>query len=187
MKKKILPFIVFAALPLFADDAEIFGELNSAYKSSAFPSAVEYAVRMEKEYPRSVFLGRALRIKGECLYYLSRYDEAIPVLEEAVQKSRGDISVIVPSYYFKGKAQTAVDDEDDALNSFYSAMKESPSKKSKEEARFYFLSESSAARIFHSREDYDAAVMLLEDCISNGNNFEGLFFYCSSLLDINSL
>lgn len=172
--KKILPaFFLLAAAgnSLYADDTAIFSELNSAYKSGAFPSAIEYSVVLEKEYPRSVLAGRSLAIRGECLYRLGRYDEAVSVFNEAQPLVKNEKEVLLSCCYYRGKALTALSKSIPALRSFYDAMSFRSTEPSSKENRFYYLSETAAASVFYGSGEYAEAVPLLEDAVANAAFF----------------
>ncbi|MBP5251517.1 MAG: tetratricopeptide repeat protein [Treponema sp.] len=171
IKKTVLSGVLALLSYSYADDAQLFGELNSAYRSGAFPGVVEYAVQLENEYPRSVLLGRALSLKGESLFKLGRCDEAVPVLERAIPLCKNDTELLLSSYLYAGKSSAFLLENTKALNFFYDALKINTDTLSDKEKQLRFLCETEAARIFYDSEDYKNAVLLLEDAVNNGSYF----------------
>src|SRR5574344_702136 len=86
MKKYIFIFLLCTS-ELFATSFEtevsLFGELTSAYNSKFYPGAVQYAERIEENFPDSALLGETLLIKGESLVKLNFYNEACYTLLNA--------------------------------------------------------------------------------------------------------
>ena len=104
--KIFLCVLAFMQLSLFsaaATDASLFGEVNAAYKSSAWPGAIDYADTLVSQYPRSPFIAKALSLKAESLYHLGRVEEACGVFEEAISLASDDGELLVRDYYWLGR------------------------------------------------------------------------------------
>ncbi len=150
------------------NETALFSELNAAFKTKAYPATVEYAVKLEENFPKSVFMPQILVCHGESLFYLSRYDEAINILESASSYSEGDAELYARSNYFLGRSYAAKEEYSDALYAFYDVLhKGLPS--SREAARYYYLSVLYSAKTYVITEYFDRAEPLLENAAASGD------------------
>lgn len=159
-------------------DASLYGEITSAYASTAYPSVIEMACRMEKEYPRSLYIAKAMAYKGECQYRLSKYYEAEETLRETILVAEGDPDSMVASWYWLARTQQALGRFDESLASYYSTLdvykkgfkrrNQTPTERSK---RFNALAVYNAANVMVITERYGEAVPLYERVLKTGDTY----------------
>ncbi|MCR5217131.1 tetratricopeptide repeat protein [Treponema sp.] len=163
--------LLLAGGRIFANDARVYSDIKSAYYSGAFPAAIEYAITMEEEYPRSLLLGKALSFKGRSYFRLGRYEDACLSLTKACQLASGDEDLLCPSLYWLGRAYAARQEDTYALNAFYESCRIFRNRRPDSLEEYYYLSLMNAAGVFYSQNKFGQAVELLETCLSGGDKF----------------
>ena len=66
----------------FSKDSALFKKIDSAYSGAFYPAVIEYSSQLQKEFPSSPFLEKALLCKGESFFYLGRFEDSIQTLNE---------------------------------------------------------------------------------------------------------
>lgn len=177
--KIFLCVLAFMQLSLFsaaATDASLFGEVNAAYKSSAWPGAIDYADTLVSQYPRSPFIAKALSLKAESLYHLGRVEEACGVFEEAISLASDDGELLVRDYYWLGRMYLMRQKLSSAQKNFvrgaavYRERFSSNSDMGKT-SRFYFLNVLWGGRAFYWDGKYKEAVLPFEEVIISGSHY----------------
>ncbi len=173
----ILSFFVFS-IEIFAaskTDTSIFAELKSAYSSGAYPGVIEYAVELETKYPRSLLMPKVFLYKGESLYKLSRFDEALSSLENCINLSEKDSQTLILAYYFSGLSYFAMENYPESQEAFYNscAAYSNAKNKGKFTEKIDFVYENSimyAGQAFYKNHQFLNAEHLLENTVCNGKN-----------------
>ena len=106
---------IACAAPL-ETDVSLFAELSSAYNSGFYPGAVQYAERLEKQFPDSAALGAALLIKGESLVRLNLFFEAENTLRAAQKSTETDTVLLNDCSYWLARAHEGLGNSTEALN-----------------------------------------------------------------------
>lgn len=182
MKKVLtvcLPFFLSAAFfaSPFETDVSLFAELSSAFHSGFYPGAVQYAERLEKQFPDSASLGEALLIKGESLVHLNDFSEAEKTLLTARIHTETSPVLLNNCSYWLGRACEGAGNSAEALDWYYqycasadaSSFSDSSAVSGKTE--YYASAVYHTAGIFYGRGAYDKAVPFLEYVVENGEKF----------------
>ena len=188
-KKKAVAFFsvlisscLLYALPAVSDasDSRLYSEIVSAYSGAAYPSVVEYADELEKNYPESMYLDKSLIYKGESLFLLGRHKDAENVLLEASSKDDPDIKV--QSLYWLGRSRLAMSKNNEALDSFFKCCQISKFNRiSKKSENYYNLSLYYAGETYFAQEDYKNAIPVFESIVSRGDDYQ-VSLYCDSFI-----
>lgn len=171
LKKFLFFSLIIFSFKAFSSDVRVFSDIKSAYYSSAYPAAIEYAVIMEEEYPRSVLLAKALSLKGRSYFKLSRYEEAAAALQKACSSASSDKELLASSFYWLGKSYASSNKDALALNAFYTSCSHCDIKEKASFNEYYYLSLMNAAAVFYKIKDYKNACKILESCITFGNEY----------------
>lgn len=180
MKKKSVFFIVYSIIlcEIFASDISLFNEINLSFKNKFYPGTVEKVHELEKNYPESVYLQKALLLKAQSLVEMSLYDDAIEALQKVLSQTRFGSSEYSNCNFLFGKVFYLKGDGKKALNYFYEACNSSLTSKNLE---YYNPSVFYSAQIFYSLEDYKNAIPLFEyilytpeSCSSNDDYYDCL-------------
>lgn len=153
-------------------DSSLFGEIQSAYSSGAYPGTMEFSVQMEKNFPLSLLIPRTLLLKGKSFYHLARYSEAAETLEKAGELAGDDSETAAESLYWKGRSEFALADYSKAASSFYEVCFRYSEKNLPDSVRtFYNMSVLYAGKSFYRLNEFAKAVPLFEKVISGGNEY----------------
>lgn len=155
-------------------DASLYSELTAAYESRAFPGVIEYASRIENNFPRSLYLGQALSAKGEACFKLGRFDEAIAALEKGASLSSKDFSCKVKCSYWGGRTYMEEGEYEKAISCFYKVLSICKTKKSLLNSQELKLADKSyyyAALSYCTLEKYQPSIALLEHVAESGNAY----------------
>lgn len=186
MKNKVRFFLLPALFCLLASgmlaaaerkstDAELFGELCAAYQNSAYPAVIGFAEQMEKAFPRSGYMARALIYKAESYYALSRYSDAAREFTRALPFCANDTDLYVQAGYWQGRSYFQLKDYGSALKSFYVSARRyrsSPeNSSSKKTDRFFALDILYAGNCYAAMGEHEKALPLFEHVVSDGASY----------------
>lgn len=172
MKRTLLTVcavLIFTAVNgVFAEqsDVNLFNELSAAYSSGFYPGAVSYADRLASEYPRSLFIGRALTVKGECLVRLGQTEDALSALEQAQLYVKDDKKLLLACSYWKARALYARADYAEAVSLFHSYCAIGG-----ENGEFFSSCVLYAGRSLYVQNSYKEACPLFEYVVRNGKQY----------------
>ncbi len=152
----------------------LYSQLTFAYNSGFYPGAMQFAERIQEEYPDSFFIGEALLVKGECQVRLGL--EAEETLAEAVRLNASDRTKLSASYYWLSRSYELSGAKHKALENYLECMKVGAGK-------YFYPSILNAANVFVKLEDFENAIPLYEAVLENGNEFS-LDQYADALLNL---
>lgn len=160
-KKILLIFCLLSAIILncFSSELSLYSEINLAFKNHFFPGSVEKASQMEKEYPDSVFLQKALLLKAESQINMQLYDDALVSLSKAENQLHFGMEEYSYCNFLYGKTFYLKKEPKKSLEYFYKACNSSLTSKNLE---FYNPSVFYSAKIFYDLEKYNDAIALME-------------------------
>ena len=160
-KKNLLIFCLLSAIILncFSSELSLYSEINLAFKNHFFPGSVEKASQMEKEYPDSVFLQKALLLKAESQINMQLYDDALVSLAKAENQLHFGMEEYSYCNFLYGKTFYLKKEPKKSLEYFYKACNSSLTSKNLE---FYNPSVFYSAKIFYDLEKYYEAIPLME-------------------------
>lgn len=180
MKKYIFIFLLCTS-ELFATSFEtevsLFGELTSAYNSKFYPGAVQYAERIEENFPDSALLGETLLIKGESLVKLNFYNEACYTLLNAKKYTETNEVLLNKCNYWLARVYDFIGNYPVALEFYYEYCENAVAKgfltsgKITESSKYYPEAILNSARLNYRNKNFIEAISLFEYVIQNGNNF----------------
>lgn len=181
LKNLLLCFFAVAggACFSFSKDSALFKKIDSAYSGASYPAVVEYSSQLQKEFPSSPFLEKALLYKGESFFYLGRFEDSIQVLNGLSSSENNETKIF--AQYWKGRSEFSLQDFSAALNSFYAVASISSgfNKKNKEINFVYKNSIYYAGLCSYSLRQYEKCIPIFESIISS-NEYENSIF-CNSL------
>ncbi len=169
MKKKLCLLSLLLLIPIFGfsvdfdTDVFLYNQLSFSYNSGFFPGVIQYAERIENDFPDSPFKCEAILKKGECLVRLGMHDEAETVLLNSIQINASDSKMFSSSCYWLAKSYELSGDTKKALDAYRECMK------AREE--FFSISVINSADIFFNANDFNSSVPLYEFVLENGNLF----------------
>lgn len=158
-------------------DLSIMRDILQSYSSFSFPGVVQFVNELEETSPASLYIGKALCLKGESLYRLGRSREALDVLDRAVNANRNDSELCIQSWYWKGRVEYDLGFYETASISFFRGMeiyKEKFSSIMPENDnvnRFNELSILFGGRCFFAMEKYEEAIPLFEYVVGHGRDY----------------
>ena len=168
---------IACAAPL-ETDVSLFAELSSAYNSGFYPGAVQYAERLEKQFPDSAALGEALLIKGESLVRLNLFFEAENTLREVRKSTETDDVLLNDCSYWLARAYEGLGNSTEALNWYYDYCAHtaetvaSDGGKLSSRKKYYAAALCDSGRIFYNKGEYSRAVPFLEYAVQNGEKYD---------------
>ena len=184
----VLSFVCIVS-PLTAQnassDSSLFSELHSAYQSKAYPAVVEYGAQLEAQYPHSLYLGQVLAYKGESLFKLGRFDEAVQTLEQALPLCKDNTALQIQSWYWEGRSLYELQSYDKALVSFNNAcvLFKNGTSDNKKTTSFNAHSFLYAGKSYYEKKQFAEAVPLFEYVTANGEQY-GTAEYSAAFLQL---
>ena len=170
MKKIILSFCASVLTTgLFASgfetDVSLFNELSSAYNSGFYPGAVQYAEKLNEDFPESAYIGSALVMEGESLVRLGQYEEAFDILKKA-EDLDNDAELKSACKFYLARCYDNAKVYETALSYYYEYCRSM-----KEKGRLYPNAVLNAGFIYYKTSEYKKAVKNLEYAVKNGNRY----------------
>ncbi len=174
MKKLLRCFLLLSsfAFPFsgFALSSEtevsLYNQLSFSYNSGFYPGCLQYAERLQEEYPDSYFLGRTLRIKGECLVRTFDFDRAEEALSQAILLNREDEETLLDSHYWLGRCYELTGVKEKALSNYAECVQ-------KKDSRYFCEALTNSGDIFIQNGEFEKALPLFEYVVENGQFFSG--------------
>ena len=181
LKNLFLCFCVSAggACFSFSKDSALFKKIDSAYSGAAYSSVIEYSSCLQKQFPSSPFLEKALIYKGESFFHLGCFEDSIETLNELSSSEKFETKIFAK--YWKGRSEFSLEDFSAALDSFYSVAAISSDFKGKnEEINFVYKNSIYYAGLCsYSLQQYEKCISIFESIISS-NEYENDIL-CNSL------
>ena len=162
----LLPFSAFCQSWEKGVETEVslYNSLSFSYNSGFYPGCLQYAERLEEKYPDSYFLGRTLRIKGECLVRTFAFDQAEEVLSQAILLNREDEENLLDSCYWLGRYYELTGLKEKALSNYAICLENRT-------CRYFSEALLNSGDIFIKDGDFEKALPLFEYVVENGNLF----------------
>lgn len=177
----LLPFLGFSLSsgnPSGASETEVslYNQLTFSYNSGFYPGCLQYAERLQTEFPDSFFLGKTLRIKGECLVRTFNFEEAEDALVQAVSLNSEDKDSLLDSHFWLGRCYELTGANEKALQNYALCVQE-------KDSRYFSDALLNSGDIFIKKEDFSSAARIFEYAVENGPLFSGEN-YVSSVLKL---
>lgn len=147
-------------------EMKIVHDLNSAYNSEFYPGVLENTEKLEKNYPQSAFLINAICKKGESLFFMNEYENAIKTLEKILPQTDDFIEEKVSTLFFLGKSYQKIENFPKAIQYYAKCANLSKTKN----LFFYEKSIFNAGISYFSILDYQNAEIIFEYIVSNFQN-----------------
>lgn len=180
MKKRLatlaLCLVASAAIYAQSSDVALFNELTQAYRSEAYPSVIQCATKLQKDFPHSTYLAKSWAYKGESQYRLARYEEAMSSLDESLRLCKNDVETSIAAYYWCGRSTEALELNTVSLNYYYASASlytDALTKRNLDQraVRLGNLAFYRAAELYYQLKSFEQAIPAYEHVVSCGKNF----------------
>lgn len=149
-------------------ETSVYNDLNSAWVSGFYPGVVEKAVQLEKNYPQSSLLVDANCKKGEALFYMNQYENAVEVLENLIPLTADNLALNAKCEYFLAQSFEGLEDYTNALTHYLKCTKLCSSKKL---SPYYEQSVLKAGFVYFGIGEYEKAITNFEYIVQHGKNY----------------
>lgn len=173
---------LFFALILFSafsseneTDVSIFNELSSAYNSGFYPGAVQYAEKLENDYPDSFYIATSFVLKGESLIHLRNFDEAYKTLLKA-EKMDLPLDLKNSIYFWFGKIFKEQKKYDEAIAFYHEYCSLAG-----EKGNLFPFAIYDSALIYYKNGDFKNAALNFEYVAKNASKYELQDYYSAVL------
>lgn len=185
MKKRLFTFTLIFALAFSfygqSNDLSLYNEILHSYRSKSYPTVIQAAVRMQSDFPHSIYLAKSYAYKSEALYRMERYDEVLTAAWEALRSGENDSQAKVAAFYWRGRTYEKLEKFDQAKSDYENAILLLEKVSDERSVRLSNLSYFRQAELFYSLEDFEKSIPYFEYVIYNGENFSSEEYEKSSL------